>query len=368
VGRDLAALRVLLVHDWMYTWGGAERCLDEVFALVPHADVVTAFVTPAMRTQHAVARRATETWVARIPGARTKHRWFLPLQALAFSGVDTRDYDLVISLSHAFSKAVGARGGARHVCYCFSPPRYLWDLQSTYDRFASPLQRVALRAGASVMRGMDRRAASGVHRFVGISRYVADRIHRAYGRDSDVVYPPVQRKDSATNGTLPREPFLLSLGRLVPYKRVDLAIEAAERLQMRLVVAGDGPDRARLQALAGPRTEFRGAVSDAEAGRLFATCAAFVFCAEEDFGIAPVEANAHGAAVVAFAGGAALETMDDGETAVLFSRQDVDSLTAAIERCLATTWSASALRHNAARFAPEHFRTAFSAVLDRALS
>jgi glycosyltransferase involved in cell wall biosynthesis len=164
-----------------------------------------------------------------------------------------------------------------------------------------------------------------------------------------------------------REPFLLTVGRLVPYKRVDLAVAAAERLGVRLVVVGDGPERSRLQRLAGARVEFRGRVSDDEAARLLASCAAFVFCAEEDFGIAPVEANAHGAPVVAFARGGSIETMQDGVTATFFHEQTVDAVADAIDRCLTRDWDRAALTANASRFSPDRFRGGMRSQLHAAL-
>ena len=367
VTRDLSELRVLLVHEWIYTWAGGERVLEELMVMIPHAHVLTGIVTPRMRQTNAIAARAEESWVGRLPGSRTKHRWFLPLHALAFATYDTREYDLVISVSHAFEKAIRPRGGTTHVCYCLSPPRYLWDLRDTHERLATIPQRMALRAGGSLLRAVDRWAAGGVHRFGSISRYVADRVRRTYGRNSDVVYPPVR----ASTDPLPRdrEPFLLSFGRLVPYKRVDLAIRAAEQLGMRLVVAGDGPERANLERIAGPFIDFRGHVSDAEATNLLRSCAALVFCAEEDFGIAPLEGHANGAPVVAFDRGAAAETLraDGRELASFFGRQEPAAVADAITRCLSARWDSAELRANAARFSPARFREGIEMLVGRAL-
>jgi glycosyltransferase involved in cell wall biosynthesis len=257
-------------------------------------------------------------------------------------------------VSHAFEKAIRPRSrGGVHVCYCLSPPRYLWDMSRAHDRMAGPLQRMALRAARGPLRALDRRLARNVHHFVSLSRHVAGRVKRAYGRDSAVVYPPVALKPASAAHE--RESFLFTMGRLVPYKRVDLAIGAAEKLGMRLVVAGDGPERARLQRIAGPNTQFLGAISETEAGKLLSTCRAFVFCAEEDFGIAPLEANAHGAPVVAYGAGAALETIRDGESGVFFHEQTSDSLAAAVRHCLDRRWDEAALRANAGRFTPERF-------------
>ena len=364
---ELRDKRVLLVHHWIYTWAGAERCLEELASMIPHADILAGVVTAEMRRSHPVAERAIESWVGRVPGARTRHRWFLPLHAAAFASYDTRAYDLVVSISHAFEKTIRARKpGARHLCYCLTPPRYLWDQSDAHAALATPVQRWALQGGRGALRVIDRRAALGVDRFVSISRFVARRVRESYGRESAVVYPPVDARPVATD--LPRERFLLSLGRLVPYKRVDLAIAAAEALGVRLLIAGDGPERQRLQRMAGTHTAFLGPVSEAEAGRLLSSCAAFVFCAEDDFGIAPVEANAHGAPVVALGRGGAAETIVDGRSGVLFHEQTVASLSAAITQCLARDWDPAVLRANAARFAPERFREGIAAELASVLA
>jgi glycosyltransferase involved in cell wall biosynthesis len=359
-------LRVLVVHDWLVSWAGSERCLKQILAIFPQADLVVGFVAPRVRDLNEATRRARETWLGRIPGVRTHHRWFVPLEAAAFASLDTRGYDLVISSSHAFAKAVRGRAGAVHVCYCHSPPRYLWDLYDTYRRQARGLQRLALAAGVHPLRWLDRRSADGVDRFVCNSHYVARRIERYYRREADVVYPPVEVKPfNGESGK--RDNFLLYLGRLVPYKRVDLAILAAERLGIKLVVAGDGPSRPDLERLAGRWTEFVGEVSEEEAGRLLSTCAAFVFCAEEDFGIAPVEANAHGAPVVALRAGGILETMREMETAVLFDEPVPEAIARAIVNALEHSWDEHVLRANALRFSPDRFREGLVAIVTEAL-
>ena len=362
---DLTGTRTLIVHEWLYTWGGAERCLQAVADLFPAADIVIGTITDEARARYPVARRARETWLGKVPGSRRYHRWFLPLQAAAFSTIDTTDYDLVVTLSHSMGKLVRPAKQTIHLCYCFSPPRYLWDLHDTYDAHQPMAQGVALRTGRRFLRALDRHGASGVHDFVAISRCVAGRIRRAYGRESAVVYPPVTVKDFTARR---RDSFLLSLGRLVPYKRVDLAIRAAEELGMPLIVAGDGPDRQRLERLAGKHTTFVGFVSEEHAARLMASCAAFLFCGEEDFGIAPLEANAHGAPVVAYGSGGALETMVDGVSGVFFAEPSVAAVVDAIERCRQQSWDDAALKENAARFSPERFRESLSAEIARALA
>jgi glycosyltransferase involved in cell wall biosynthesis len=366
--RPWEDLRVLIVHDWLVAWAGAERCVEQFLEIFPSADLIVGVLAEDIRHTNDVTRRAEETWLGKFPLARRHHRWFLPLEGLAFATLATREYDLVISSAHAFSKMVRTGPRTHHICYCHSPPRYLWDLRETYERDATWPQRLALRFGLRPLRWLDRRSAQAVDYFVGNSEFVRRRIQRCYGRDAEVIYPPVSMKPLAAGsqrciGKDP--PFLLSLGRLVPYKRVDLAIQAAERLQVQLVVAGDGPDRARLESLAGRYTEFRGTVSEEEAAELLSNCSAFVFCAEEDFGIAPVEANAHGAPAVAYRRGGACETMVDGVTAEFFDGQDVPSVEASITRALQHRWDNSAIQRNAIRFSPERFRSQIRASVER---
>lgn len=174
--------------------GGAERCLAESLSIFPQADLVVGLMSREMRDFNEVTRRARETWLSRVPGVRKHYRWFLPLHAAAFATLDTKPYDLVISSSHAFSKAVRRRSGAVHVCYCYSPPRYLWDLSSTYRSHASRMQRLALAGGTRLLRRVDQQVACGVDHFIAITRFIANRIRRCYGRDADVVYPPVIAK------------------------------------------------------------------------------------------------------------------------------------------------------------------------------
>ena len=364
---ELSALRVLVAHDWIASWTGSERCVEEILHVVPHADLVVGFVKPELRARNAITRRARETWLARLPGARTYHRWFLPLEGAAFSLLDTSGYDLVISSSHSLAKAVrrpsgNGAGPGVHVCYCHSPPRYLWDLRETYHRDASRLERVALALGGGPLRAFDRWAAARPNAFLCNSRFVADRIQRLYGRRAQVINPPVRAKPVSPSRA-PRDNFILSLGRLVGYKRVDLAIAAARLVGMPLVVAGDGPDRAKLQRLAGGDVTFLGEVTEAEAGRLLETCRLFLFCAEEDFGIAPVEANAHGAPVVAFGKGGVLETMIPDVTAEYFHERRPEVVAEAVRRALRREWDGEVIRENARRFAPARFRAELTRTL-----
>lgn len=349
----LADLKVLIVHDWIVGWAGSERVLEQLLVLFPNAHLIVGVLGEGARTLNSVTSRAAETWIARFPFARRHHRWFLPLYPAAFATVDTRGYDLVISSAHAFSKAVRVDAHTPHLCYCHSPPRYLWDLEATY-RQAGGASGLLLGVAASTLRAVDRASAHRVDRFVANSIYIADRIRRSYGKEAAVVYPPVVAKPSAPASA--RGDALLSLGRLVGYKRVDLAVRAANERGWPLLVAGDGPERSTLERLAGPTVSFLGTVTEAEAGDLMERCRALVFCAEEDFGITPVEANAHGMPVVAYGRGGTLESLRAGVTATFFDAPTPGAVARAIEDTFARTWNETAIRANAARFAPERFR------------
>lgn len=353
--------RVLITHDWFVTWAGSERTLEEMLKVLPSADVVVGIRSASAHRYSHVVQQARESWLGSLPGARRHYQWFLPLEALAFLLLDTSSYDLVVSSSHAFAKAVRPGRMGVHVSYCYSPPRYLWDLYDTYSERTTHLRSIALCLGRRPMQMLDRAAARHVTHFVAISDFVARRIERVYGRAARVVYPPVALKSRASQRVVRRRgDFLLYLGRLVPYKRLDLLLEAAKRLDVRTVIAGDGPDRRRLEAMAGPTVEFVGSVSEEEAADLFENCAAFVFCAVEDFGIAPVEANAHGAPVVAYRGGGVLETMVEGATAEFFDEPTAESLATALRRALGRSWDGTLLKKNVERFSAQRFRSEFA--------
>jgi glycosyltransferase involved in cell wall biosynthesis len=289
---------------------------------------------------------------------------------LAIRQFDLRGYDLVLSLSHCVAKGVRTPRDAMHVCYCFTPMRYVWDLYDDYvGREATLPMRLLMPPLAAALRRWDRRTA-GVDHFVAISRHIAERIRRAYGRPADVIYPPVDVRRFQIGAP---EDFYLVVSALAPYKRVDLAVAAAARLRRRLLVVGTGPEAARLRALAGPTVEFLGWRPDDEVADLFARCRAVLFTGVEDFGIVPLEAAAAGRPTIALGRGGARETMVDvGEgteppTAVFFSEQTVDALTAAIRRFEVEEqrFEPKALRRHAERFDRPIFKERVREYLER---
>jgi glycosyltransferase involved in cell wall biosynthesis len=346
---------VALVHDWLTGMRGGERCLEVFCELLPDADLFTLLHVPGSVSPVIERRRIVTSFIQRLPSARTRYRHYLPLFPAAVAQFDLAPYDLVVSLSHCVAKAARARAGARHVSYCFTPMRYVWDL---YDHYVGvgPLTRMVLPPVAAALRRWDRGTSRRVDRFVAISRFVADRIARCYARKAQVIYPPVdvQRFEIAPDG----DDFYLVVSALVPYKRVDLAVQTAMQLGRRLVIVGTGPEEHRLRAMAGPGVEFLGWRSDEEVAVLYARCRALVFPGVEDFGITPLEAMAAGRPVIALAAGGALETVippgadDMPPTGVFFEQQSTEALAAAIRAFEAEPdrFDAKALRAHAERF------------------
>jgi glycosyltransferase involved in cell wall biosynthesis len=328
-------MKVALVHDWLTGMRGGERCLEVFCELFPAADLFTLLHVPGSVSPTIERRRIVTSFVDRLPGAVSRYRSYLPLFPAAVSRFDLRGYDLILSSSHAVAKSVRVPPRALHVCYCFTPMRYVWDL---YDEYFGPsagvFTRVAMPPVAALLRRWDRRTAARVHYFVAISRFVADRIRRAYDRAADVIHPPVDVARFHAEES-PGD-FYLVVSALTPYKRIDLAVMAARRLRRRLVVVGTGPEARRLQHLAGPDVEFLGWRDDAEVAGLYARCRALLFPTLEDFGITPLEAMASGRPVIAFGGGGALETVvapggADPPTGIFFERQTVEHLVDAMQ-------------------------------------
>jgi len=371
-------MRIAIVHDWFVTYRGGERVVAELLQMFPDADLfsVVDFMAPADRV-HLHGRTPRTTFIQRMPFARRRYRAYLPLMMIAVEQLDLSGYDLVISSSSAVAKGVITGPHQIHLSYIHSPIRYAWDLQHVYLREAG-LQRglgsMYARALLHYVRLWDQRTAHGVDRFIANSRFIAARIRKSYRREASVVYPPVDT-DYHVPGAAPREDFYLTASSLVPYKRVPMIVEAFSAMpNRRLVVIGDGPEMPAVRRAAGANVTVLGYQSDAEMLRLLQTARAFVFAAEEDFGITPVEAQACGTPVIGYGRGGTLETVAglDAErpTGVFFPEQTVPSLTAAIETFErhADRFHPAAIRAHALEFSAACFRRRFMAEVEDAFA
>ena len=323
--------------------------LEVIHAMYPEAPVYTSILRPEALPSAYRDWDIRPSFLNRVPGANRRHQWLLPFYPYAVEHMDLSGYDLVLSVSSAFAHGVTTRRSAVHICYCLTPARFLWD----YDTYVAreDLGRAArwlLPWLISRLRIWDRQAAQRVHSFVAISAVVQARIRRCYERDADIIYPPtdVQRCRLSHD----RGEYFLIISRLVPYKRIDIAVQAFNQLGLPLVIIGDGRDRPALEALARPNVRFLGRLTDQDAGRYLTECRAFVFPGEEDFGIAPLEAQAAGRPVIAYAAGGALETITDGVNGAFFNEQTPASLAAAVQRFGRTRFDPLAIRQSALRF------------------
>ena len=348
-------MRIALVHDYLNQYGGAERVLEELHALFPTAPIYTSIYDP--RAMPAIYREMEirPSFMQRLPGVTRHHQPYLPLYPLAFEAFDLGEFDVVLSNSSAFCKGVITAPHTLQVCYCLTPMRWVWEYRGYVEREQlGRVARVALPPLISALRLWDVTSSQRVDEFVAISRTVQARIKKYYRRDSAVIYPPV-RTSLFPEQDAPGSYYLV-VSRLIPYKRIDLAIDAFKRLGLPLKVVGDGRDRAALAARAGRNVEFLGRVGEEELKQLYLGCRGFLFPGEEDFGIAPVEAQAAGRPVVAYAAGGALDTVVDGETGTLFYEQTPEALAAAVRRLESLSLDPRRIRANARRFDASIFR------------
>lgn len=361
-------MKVAIVHDWLTAKGGAEKCLEEFLRLFPDADLfcVVDFLPEADRG-FLQGRVPQTSFIQRLPRAREKYRTYLPLMPLAIEQFDLAGYDLVISSSYAVAKGVITGPDQLHISYTHSPIRYAWDLQGIYLRQSSldrGVKSAIARLVLHYLRMWDTRTGPGVDHYVSNSRYVARRIAKLYRREATTIHPPVD-VERFVPGTQ-RDDFYLTVSRMVPYKCMPMIAEAFRQLpDRRLVVIGDGPDMENVQRLAGPNVEILGRQPDDVVRDHMQRAKAFIFAAEEDFGIVPIEAQACGTPAIAYGRGGATETViaaqGEGRTGVFFHEQSADAIARAVEEFegLSPAISRAACRRNAERFSAERFREEF---------
>lgn len=363
-------MKVAIVHDWLTLRGGAESCLAEMLNMFPQADLfcIVDFL-PHQERDFLATRRVTTSFIQKMPGARKHYRSYLALMPLAIEQFDVTGYDVVISSTASVAKGVVTGPDQIHIAYTYSPIRYAWDLQHQYLAEAGLTKGIKSRIARLIlhyMRLWDSRTAHGVDHFIAISDFIARRIRKAYGRTADVIYPPVDLDRFSLHEA--KEDFYVTMSRMVPYKRIPLIVDAfAAMPDKQLVVIGDGPEMPAVRAAAGPNVIILGKQPDSVVVDHLQRARAFLFAAEEDFGIAPLEAQACGTPVIAYGKGGVLETIrgHDGpeQTGVFFAEQSTTSIIEAVRHLerRGDAITPKACRANVERFSVQRFRDEFSA-------
>jgi len=372
-------MKIALVHDWFVSYAGAERVVAEILKCFPNADLFSVVdFLPSEQRNFLFNKSVTTTFIQKLPFAHRRYRGYMPLMPLAIEQLDLCSYDLIISSSHAVAKGVITGPEQLHISYVHSPMRYAWDLQHQYLR-ESDLQR-GLKGWLAKwllhkLRIWDLRTANGVDHFISNSAFIARRIWKVYRREADVIYPPVDVENFALREE--KEDFYVTASRMVPYKKIDLIVRAFTKMpNKRLFVIGDGPDKEKIRSVAGSNVELLGYKSSDALRDYIQRAKAFVFAAEEDFGIVPVEAQACGTPVIAYGKGGVLETVvglqskgGTKPTGVFFDEQTVESLCAAVETFESRSEDIHPVncRENAMRFSSERFRNEISEYVDQAV-
>jgi len=361
-------MKTVLLHYWLTNMRGGEKVFHEICGMYPAGDIFTHALGKGMRENARGMRwcghSVQESFIAMLPLGRRKPQAYLPLMPMASRSFKLDGYDLIISSESGPIKGIRKPKGAKHICYCHTPMRYLWDLYEEYYQTTGLVGKIAMRTFRDYLRKEDLKSADSVDVFIANSKFVADRIKRIYGREAEVVYPMVDYAyfgdaRCADRGT---SDYYLLAGQLISYKRPDLAVAACLKMGRKLKVVGTGNqiEKLRVQANGNANIEFLGRVSNEALREAYAHAKALLFPGVEDFGIVPLEAQATGTPVIAYGVGGALETVSDGLTGLFFDEQTVEALCGAIEAFESRTWSGDACRAQAARFAPDVFRREFA--------
>jgi glycosyltransferase involved in cell wall biosynthesis len=351
----LTLMKVAIVHDYLSQFGGAERVVSEMARIFRDAPIYTSIFHPEMTWPEFNHYRVFTSWLQNVPGSKRYFKLLLPLYPIVFEQMYFENYDVVISSASSFAKGINVSPDVIHICYCHAPTRFLWSFDDYLNRQGiGTWSRNFLRPVIDALQHWDLRAARKPDYFLANSSVVKQRIARIYGRDAQVIHPPVNvhRFEVAHKS----ENFYLIVSRLLSYKRIDIAIEAFNRLGLPLVIVGDGPDRGYLERLAKSNVTFTGYLNDTKVLDYFYRCRAFVFPGEEDFGIAPLEANACGKPVIAYRAGGTLDTVINGESGLFFDEQNAESLVNAVQDSQKVAWDPDGIRIHAESFCPENFQ------------
>lgn len=368
-------MKVAIVHDWLVTYGGAERVVEQMLKMYPEADIFTLVYDEKKMGKIFPKEKIHTSFVQKIPKATKLYTKFLSLMPKAFEGFDLTSYDLVIASSSSCAKGVITSPDTAFVAYIHSPMRYAWDLYYDYFKRSGKITKLFMKLQMPAIRQWDFLSSQRINTLVANSSYIKKRIKKFWNRDAKVIFPPVDT-DRLSPNNLPAEDFYVVFSRFVSYKRVDLAISACGQLEKKLVVIGSGSQEAELKALASKYRNaditFTGRISDEDVKSYLQKCRAMIFSAEEDFGIIPVECQACGRPVIAFGKGGALETVVDGTTGIFFEQQTEDSLKKAILKFEDLdkdgTFKTDVITNHARKFSSERFRKELQAVIDETLS
>jgi glycosyltransferase involved in cell wall biosynthesis len=344
-------MKLALVHDWLNQVGGAEDVLVDLVSLYPQSPIYTSIYAPDIMPSFYQDWDIRTLWMNRLPGIHRHHQPYLPLYPLAWSGLNLSEYDVVLSNKSGFCHGFQHGKNTVHICYCLAPTRYVWQFEHyiTREGIGKTIE-TALRPLIALLQRWDYAAAQRVDHFIAISTDIQQRIKTYYNRESIIIYPPVDTERFAAARTDAVDDYFLIVSRLIPYKHIDLAVQAATRLGVKLKIGGRGRDLERLKAMAGETVEFLGYVPDEELPHLMARCKAFLFPGLEDFGITPVQAQAAGRPVIAFRGGGALDTVIPGVTGEHFNELTVESLIPIMQGFDASRYSPDQLQHHARGF------------------
>ena len=349
------SLKVALVHDWLIHMRGGEKVLESLYEVFPEAEIFTLFYDRRKLSPALKGAKIHGSFLQLLPGIRSYYRWLLPIMPLAIKSFSLKGYDVVISSSHCVAKGCRVPAGTLHVCYCHTPIRYVWGFRQDYFNSFPIFLKAIIHWVLDQFKGWDLSTNRKVQFFIANSENTRKRIEKFYKREAFVVYPPVNTAHFKPQDSSKTGDYFLLVSAFVPYKRIDLAIEAFNRLGYPLTIVGDGPERSKLQRKAASNVRFLGSLSDEELKVQYEECRALIFPGEEDFGIVPVEAQAFGKPVIAYAMGGALETVTDG-TGVFFAQQTPEALIRAVKRFETLSFHAEVIRNNALRFDRQVFQ------------
>jgi glycosyltransferase involved in cell wall biosynthesis len=366
-------MRVALVHDYLNQYGGAEKVLEAFLEIFPDAPIYTLLYDKKIVDKFFPTKKIKTSFLQKIPFIKKHHRIFPPLMPLAVEKLDLSDYDLILSDSAAFGKGIITRPNALHICYCHTPIRYAWDDSHKYIKEFSMLKlaKIFVPIFMNYLRLWDREAAYRVDKFICNSGFVAQRIKKYYKQDSEVIYPPVDVKSfgikKEKDGVYPAKSGVnfLMVGRLLPYKRFDIAIEAFNKLELPLKIIGGGPEIKKLKKMANWNIEFLGEISNKDLKKHYQECKALIFPQEEDFGIVALEAMACGRPIIAYRGGGALESVLEGKTGIFFDEQTVGSLVDAVKSFDASKFDSNVIYQHALKFDKENFKKKIKEFIDK---